>query len=69
MFEEDDPHHSQQIPARLRSVPITPDMELSKDLGINSAAMVDMVLTVEEMFRLKPIDTDHFEQSQTSWIT
>jgi len=61
VFEKMIPIILEQIPARLRSMPITPEMDLTKDLGINSAAMVEIVLTLEEVFRLKPADTYAFE--------
>lgn len=61
VFEKIVPIILEQIPARLRSVPITSDMDLTKDLGINSAALVDIALTLEEVFRLKPVDTYAFE--------
>jgi acyl carrier protein len=61
VFERIVPIILEQIPVRLRGVSITPDMDLTKDLGINSAAMVDIVMTLEEVFRLKPVDTYAFE--------
>lgn len=42
------------VPERLRNTPIGESTELSKDLGINSANVVEMILGLEESLMLKP---------------
>ena len=48
------------VPERLRNVAVTESMELSKDLGIHSAVVVEIVLTLEEVLTLKPGDVYAF---------
>jgi acyl carrier protein len=47
------------VPERLCNVPITENTDLSGDLGINSASLVDMVLTLEEVLNLKTGDDNY----------
>ena len=48
-------------PERLRNVAVTESMELSKDLGVNSSYVVEIVLILEEELRLKPGDVYAFK--------
>jgi acyl carrier protein len=48
------------LPERRRDTTITEDTHLSSDLGINSAFVVDIVLTLEELLTLEPGDTYAF---------
>ena len=49
------------VPERLRTVTISESTELSKDLGINSAYVVDIILSLEESLVLKPGDVYAFK--------
>src|SRR5262245_1050175 len=49
------------VPEGVRDAPITESTDLSNDLGINSASVVDMVLTLEEVLKLKPGDNYAFK--------
>ena len=48
-------------PARLRHVRVMESTDLTNELGINSASVVDMVLTLEEVLQLKPGDNYAFK--------
>jgi acyl carrier protein len=48
------------IPKSLHDMSISESTELSKDLGINSATAVEMILDLEEMLMLKPGDSYAF---------
>ena len=49
------------LPERLQGTAITETTQLSRDLGINSALVVELVLTLEDVMTLQPGDSYAFE--------
>jgi len=49
------------LPERLQGTAITEKTQLSRDLGINSALVVELVLTLEDVMTLQPGDSYAFE--------
>jgi acyl carrier protein len=49
------------LPERLQGTAITETTQLSRDLGINSALVVELVLTLEDVMALQPGDSYAFE--------
>jgi acyl carrier protein len=49
------------VPKRLSHVTVTESADLSRDLGINSASVVDIVMTLEEAFSFQPADVYAFK--------
>ena len=49
------------LPERLQGTSITEKTQLSRDLGINSALVVELVLTLEDAMTLQPGDSYAFE--------